>query len=472
MAAEEGISRVSAPIILLLEALVSLLLAVYLLWNYGDIRRQNPLVSVTTLLVWFLSFFIIFVLPVDVSSAFYHLCLENVNVTEVHGGSGAAKYTETCDCSGYVCRDPVSECIGNRTRECLECFQPYSFICFDSLKILWYIIYWLFFVLSWVVIPLGQSYVLASYFSVWKKIVRTLIENILIYLSLFVIFAVLFVYLVVIKKIVALQETPWLIATASNTWGLVILTLLLGYGIVEVPRSLWNASRRSYTLSHCYFKAAKLCTDMSEADEKLSEAVERVNKVTQRLHYNDPLRKYVDIIIKKFPEEVQAEFNKGHDDYEDYRETSGEDSLCKSGLEKLLKQSMKAVRLSRSTHVQWEILTDQCLDLEDVEQNRHSNSRFFKSSLRPSPTTFLQRYLPYLEWHWKVWLRSWVYRVVAVCLAFLSVTIVWSEVTFSIDPPNHDIHLSFFAFLVYAGHKFQNYITVEVSKRWEVRLNS
>ncbi|CAI8045624.1 G-protein coupled receptor-associated protein LMBRD2, partial [Geodia barretti] len=116
-------------------------------------------------------------------------------------------------------------------------------------------------------------------------------------------------------------------------------------------RSLWNASRRSYTLSHCYFKAAKLCTDMSEADEKLSDAVERVNKVTQRLHYNDPLRKYVDIIIKKFPEEVQAEFNKGHDDYEDYRETSGEDSLCKSSLEKLLKQSMKAVRMSRSTHI-------------------------------------------------------------------------------------------------------------------------
>ena len=52
-----------------------------------------------------------------------------------------------------------------------------------------------------------------------------------------------------------------------------------------------------------------------------------------------------------------------------------------------------------------------------------------------------------------------------MCLVFLSVTIVWSEVTFSIDPPNHDIHLSFFAFLVYAGHKFQNYITVEVNKR-------
>ena len=76
-----------------------------------------------------------------------------------------------------------------------------------------------------------------------------------------------------------------------------------------------------------------------------------MNKVTQRLHYNDPLRRYIDIIIKKFPEEVQAEFNKGHDDYEDYKESSGEDCLNKSSLEKLLKQSMKAVRVSRSTHV-------------------------------------------------------------------------------------------------------------------------
>ena len=42
----------------------------------------------------------------------------------------------------------------------------------------------------------------------------------------------------------------------------------------QVPRSLWNASRRTHTLNHCYFKAAKLCTDMSEADEKLSEAAE------------------------------------------------------------------------------------------------------------------------------------------------------------------------------------------------------
>ena len=65
-----------------------------------------------------------------------------------------------------------------------------------------------------------------------------------------------------------------MLATASNTWGLLILTVLLGYGLVEVPRSLWNASRRRYTLNHCYFKAAKLYTDMAEADDNLKEVSE------------------------------------------------------------------------------------------------------------------------------------------------------------------------------------------------------
>lgn len=70
------------------------------------------------------------------------------------------------------------------------------------------------------------------------------------------------------------RDLPFLLATASNTWGLLILALLLGYGLVEVPRTLWYASRRKYTLNHCYFKAAKLYSDMSDANEKLNEVTE------------------------------------------------------------------------------------------------------------------------------------------------------------------------------------------------------
>ena len=71
----EGISRISAPIILCLEFTFALLLATYLLYKYGNFRKQNPFVTGCTLTVWFLSFVIIFLLPVDVSSVSALVCV-------------------------------------------------------------------------------------------------------------------------------------------------------------------------------------------------------------------------------------------------------------------------------------------------------------------------------------------------------------------------------------------------------------
>ena len=62
------LSGVVPPLLLTVECVLALLLAVYLLHRYANIRRQNPFTTVTTLVVWFLSFVIIFLLPVDVSS--------------------------------------------------------------------------------------------------------------------------------------------------------------------------------------------------------------------------------------------------------------------------------------------------------------------------------------------------------------------------------------------------------------------
>lgn len=444
MAREEGDSRISAPIILFIEFSVALVLALYLLHKYGNFRKQNPFVTVTTLLVWFLCFVSIFLLPVDVSSAFYQLCLDNV-VDNVSGN--------TFNCSDFVCSHSVSSL---PTNHCYTCYQPYSFICPLPLEILWYIIYWLLFVLSWIILPLGQSYVLASYFSVGKKIVRALVENAILYITLLLIFVALFVYLIVVKHLIAFNNLPWLLATASNTWGLLILALLLGYGLVEVPRTLFNASRRGYTLKHCYFKAAKLYMDMADADDKLKEVTDRVKKVSQSLKYNDPLRKYMDVIIGKFPEELQAEFSTGRDDYEDFQGNT-EDMLTKSSLETLLKKAIKATRLSKASRIHWLALTDQALDLEDTDLNATSQEKCFKSSVRPPKDSWTNKFLPHLEWYWKLWFRPWVYFVLAILLAFLSLSIVWSEATFSIQQQN----LSVFARLVYASHKFGNYISVE-----------
>lgn len=62
--------------------------------------------------------------------------------------------------------------------------------------------------------------------------------------------------------------------TASNTWGLFLLILLLGYGLVEVPRSVYNSSKKGFVLSKTYFKISKLSTEKTEADEALEDVLD------------------------------------------------------------------------------------------------------------------------------------------------------------------------------------------------------
>lgn len=65
------------------EAVAAFVLAAGLLFNYGDWRRQNGVVTAAVLLAWFFSLLIVFVLPLDVSSVktisvSYQTCIINL----------------------------------------------------------------------------------------------------------------------------------------------------------------------------------------------------------------------------------------------------------------------------------------------------------------------------------------------------------------------------------------------------------
>ena len=62
--------------------------------------------------------------------------------------------------------------------------------------------------------------------------------------------------------------------TAANTWGLFLLVLLLGYGLVEIPRSYWLSSSHGYLLAKTYFKTAKMATEKASAEENLADVME------------------------------------------------------------------------------------------------------------------------------------------------------------------------------------------------------
>lgn len=204
--------QVVAPILLTVESLVSFCLAIFLLYKYGDIRRQNILVTILTLTIWFMSFVVIFLLPIDVSSAFYNDCLVNSHV----GCNNASTTNDSncsVDCSLLVCHNPGALASGNADQCQEHCpLGHYAFICRLPLLVLWYIIYWIFTILTWGILPFVQSYVMASYFSIKKKILRVILENVIYYASYVVILVIVLVSLL-----------------AQNTISMCVHACLFGY---------------------------------------------------------------------------------------------------------------------------------------------------------------------------------------------------------------------------------------------------
>ena len=65
-----------------------------------------------------------------------------------------------------------------------------------------------------------------------------------------------------------------LLITAANTWGLFLLVLLLGYGLVEVPRNVWHAANLARATARTHFRLARLSTEKQEAVEDLEDILE------------------------------------------------------------------------------------------------------------------------------------------------------------------------------------------------------
>ncbi|MEQ2219234.1 LMBR1 domain-containing protein 2-B, partial [Xenoophorus captivus] len=364
-------------------------------------------------------------------------------------------------------------------------------------------------------LPFMQSYARSGGFSITGKIKTALIENAIYYGTYLLIFGSLLIYVAVHPEWhLSWYELQTIGITAANTWGLFLLVLLLGYGLVEIPRSYWNASRHGHLLMKTYFKASKLMTEKADAEENLEDVMEvsscegqslvrclvpgfycecgllqEVRKVSESIKYNHPLRKCIDTILRKVrgqvgsvhdeggsggvcvnqltaplplqcPVDYQEKMGRNMDDYEDFDDKQNTYPTEKS-LVKLHKQVIYVVQRHNRTRVQWQILLQQAIHLEDVAKNETSLSHQFVHSF-PScePAGWFCRYIytPTVEWYWECLLKPWFYRLLSVVLTLFSVAVVWSECTFFSTRPV----LSLFAVFIQLAERDYNYLYIEV----------
>uniref|UniRef100_A0A915JFH1 Uncharacterized protein n=1 Tax=Romanomermis culicivorax TaxID=13658 RepID=A0A915JFH1_ROMCU len=144
-----------------------------------------------------------------------------------------------------------------------------------------------------------QSYCKAGEFTVVGKLKSSLVENAIYYTSFVVLFIFLLIYVAAQGISLYPSNIKTICITASNTWGLFVLVILLGYGLVEIPRRLWlNSFTKNYSLQKTYFDVEKLSTDKNDAEENLREVYKEAKAASENMRDDPQLRYYADIIMK------------------------------------------------------------------------------------------------------------------------------------------------------------------------------
>uniref|UniRef100_A0A1A9WY80 LMBR1 domain-containing protein 2 homolog n=1 Tax=Glossina brevipalpis TaxID=37001 RepID=A0A1A9WY80_9MUSC len=430
---------------------LALCLAGFSLYRYGNIKRQHIIVTLSVLMAWCFSFLIVFTIPLDVTSTLYRQCLQ-----ERHTSVSATTLRTTDLINNNDSLDiPLAKAI---TEENMECQAPWGMIPEVVFPNLWRIIYWSSQFLTWLIMPLMQSYLKAGDFTIKGKLKSALIENAIYYGSYLFICGILLIYIAAKGVTLDWQKLKAIASSASNTWGLFLLVLLLGYALVEVPRSLWNNAKPGFTVQYAYFKLSKLNTDKAEAEENVDDILESLQGINRAVPNNHELRSCVETIMRKVPTEL---LERAVRNYSRGGNGGGTSTIVPSekALIRIHKQVIKSLQTLQRTEALWSVQVETVLHLEDVARNMNSPERRFKSEFPQQRSKFGRMlYSPVLHWYWACLLKYPFLKTLCVLTAFMSGMVVWSELTFFQRRPV----LSVFANIINVAKHSYDFLTIEM----------
>lgn len=158
----------------------------FLVRKYGD-----PKISYGVLMIvyftWMLSFSVVFVLPMDVSATFYMNCIKHW-----YCGQSGNEDVDGCGATEDLLIPNMSE-LCHAADDC-SCAEPASFVNDTLLINFWNVIYWSSQLLTWLILPITESYMSAGDFSFGQRLKSSLKENAIVYGSLGIIFIGVFAY--------------------------------------------------------------------------------------------------------------------------------------------------------------------------------------------------------------------------------------------------------------------------------------
>ncbi|GMH42927.1 hypothetical protein BSKO_10849 [Bryopsis sp. KO-2023] len=307
----------------------------------------------------------------------------------------------------------------------------------ELLKLWWSIAYWYAFVVMMSVLPLLQGYADSGDFHPWDRFLYSVRSNAKFYLILGGLGAVGVLILYFSQNIKIEAMIGWGMA-ASNAYGLVGSIFLMGYGLVDIPRKLWqkaDVKRRELIMFH---RAGVQVERARNAHRELSKAIGLAKVVSGLFRRTDELTPFLDRIngmvdrVGDFtPEEMDL-------DNEDVDYFTVQD-LGK--LRRQLRQGIEGYQREREIYLQ---MARSYLGVHDIIKNMDRVGLPFISPYNTQRATWICK----LEWWWKCRLQPVCMRALAILLALISVAVLVAQIAISPILPN----LSVFSYIIHDVH--------------------
>ncbi|KAK6789990.1 hypothetical protein RDI58_013790 [Solanum bulbocastanum] len=299
-----------------------------------------------------------------------------------------------------------------------------------GISFFWSWSYWSTFLLTWLVVPLIQGFEDAGDFTLVERLKTSIHANLVFYAILGIVGLLGLILLITMRKSWDGNALGFAMA-CSNTFGLVTGAFLLGFGMSEIPKSMWKNADwtiRQKVLSH---KIAKIAVKLDDAHQELSNAIVVAQATSKQMSKRDPLRRYMDVIdnmlVQMFREDPSFKPQGGQ---------LGEDDMDYDTDDKSMAKLRRNLRIAREEYYRYksEYLTyvTEALELEDTIKNyeqRNATGWKFVSTLRCERAGTLGSFFDATELIWRCVLRKQLEKVSAVILGCMSVAILLAEAT-------------------------------------------
>jgi hypothetical protein len=169
------------------------------------------------------------------------------------------------------------------------------------LYVSWDLLYWVTFSFCWVIMPLLKNFLTAGEFTFWTKALSALIVRVRYLLVLTALFIAFIIYLAVVENLDK-QTMSAFLAAMGNFWGLLLIIILMGYGVVAIPRMWWYKGEYKKSLNYLCLKAVQLDEKRIDAAYELDQLILKAIAFEKETRYDDKLHGYAQRIIARCPE--------------------------------------------------------------------------------------------------------------------------------------------------------------------------